>query len=568
MKRFKIDILAISETHWSLETPEAFVKNNYTIIHSGRNDNIYRQGVAIILHKGIAENLQGYDLVSERLMVIQIEKSTDPMFILQVYAPDSTYSEEEVEAFYETLQNYINRLPRKRKLVVLGDFNAKVGQQSYEVWPRIAGRFSIGNKNSNGEKLLQFCAINQFSIINTLYKQPKHRLVTWTSPDRRTQSQIDFIIVPTDSRGQVKKCRVYNSFDVDSDHSLVLMKYTWKKRKTKNFPKVSNRYAVEKFQDNEIKNTFQTKIGGAFQQLMEKEDITLEEMYNSFTKCVNSITNESVGKRKRKEVAGMSVETAALCEERRKARTAMLNDPSNSDATAKYKTLNKEVKRAVKNAKISNMEEKVKQIESDYRQNKTHDLFRNVRDLEGKPKKPLMAVKDDLGNKKTNIEDTLSIWKNHFHRHLNKKFPREEDTIDLIEIPNLNQEELVIEKAEIVKAINTLKSRKAPGHDGITAEVLKAGGEQMINILHKIFNRVLREEDVPSEWSKMLVTPIHKKGDVCNIENYRAIALLSIPGKVFNRIILEKIREKTEAFTSENQFGFRPKRGDRCNLHR
>ena len=59
----------------------------------------------------------------------------------------------------------------------------------------------------------------------------------------------------------------------------------------------------------------------------------------------------------------------------------------------------------------------------------------------------------------------------------------------------------------------------------------------------------------------MLVTPIHKKGDKHKPENYRAIALLSIPGKVFNRIVLEKIREKTEVHTSESQFGFRPNRG-------
>ena len=59
----------------------------------------------------------------------------------------------------------------------------------------------------------------------------------------------------------------------------------------------------------------------------------------------------------------------------------------------------------------------------------------------------------------------------------------------------------------------------------------------------------------------MLVTPIHKKGDTSNPENYRAISLLSIPGKVFNRILLNKIREKTEAFSSNTQFGFRPNKG-------
>ena len=83
----------------------------------------------------------------------------------------------------------------------------------------------------------------------------------------------------------------------------------------------------------------------------------------------------------------------------------------------------------------------------------------------------------------------------------------------------------------------------------------------MADILDKIFRKVLTGEDTPSEWSKMLVTPIHKKGDWHDTTNFRAIALLSIPGKVFNSIILQKIREKTEAFSSETQFGFRPNRG-------
>ena len=59
----------------------------------------------------------------------------------------------------------------------------------------------------------------------------------------------------------------------------------------------------------------------------------------------------------------------------------------------------------------------------------------------------------------------------------------------------------------------------------------------------------------------MLVTPIYKKGDKSLPENYRAITLLSIPGKVLNKILLNKIREKTGVFTSDRQYGFRPHRG-------
>ena len=55
-----------------------------------------------------------------------------------------------------------------------------------------------------------------------------------------------------------------------------------------------------------------------------------------------------------------------------------------------------------------------------------------------------------------------------------------------------------------------MKNRKAPGVDSITAEVLKAGGDKMIQFLHMLFNKVWIEEKPPLDWSKMIVTPIHK----------------------------------------------------------
>ena len=48
----------------------------------------------------------------------------------------------------------------------------------------------------------------------------------------------------------------------------------------------------------------------------------------------------------------------------------------------------------------------------------------------------------------------------------------------------------------------------------------------------------MKTEKSPEDWSKMIITPIHKKGDTLNAENYRANALLSIPGKVFFKILI------------------------------
>ena len=57
------------------------------------------------------------------------------------------------------------------------------------------------------------------------------------------------------------------------------------------------------------------------------------------------------------------------------------------------------------------------------------------------------------------------------------------------------------------------------------------------------------------------ITPIHKKGDKLNAENYRAIALLSIPGKVFCKILMCRYSNIIEESISDSQFGFMPGRG-------
>ena len=72
-----------------------------------------------------------------------------------------------------------------------------------------------------------------------------------------------------------------------------------------------------------------------------------------------------------------------------------------------------------------------------------------------------------------------------------------------------------------------MKNHKAPGADAISTEVLKAGGDKMIKFLVMLFNKVWREENPPLEWSKMIVTPVRKRGNKTDPSNYRAISLLS-----------------------------------------
>ena len=98
--------------------------------------------------------------------------------VIQVYAPTS--NTEELEQFYEDLQDLLELTPKNDVLFIIGDWNAKVGSQET---PGVTGKFGLGVQNEAGQKLIEFYQENVLVIANTLFQQHKRRLYTWTSPD-------------------------------------------------------------------------------------------------------------------------------------------------------------------------------------------------------------------------------------------------------------------------------------------------------------------------------------------------------------------------------------------------
>ena len=68
--------------------------------------------------------------------------------VIQVYAPTSNAEEVEVEWFYEDLQDVLKLTTKKDILFIIGDWNAKVGNQET---PGVTGRFGLGIRNEQGK---------------------------------------------------------------------------------------------------------------------------------------------------------------------------------------------------------------------------------------------------------------------------------------------------------------------------------------------------------------------------------------------------------------------------------
>ena len=116
--------------------------------------------------------------VSDRIMKrLPLSKETFATLI-SVYAPTMTNPGENVEAFHNQLASVPSGIPRTDKLLLIGDFNARLGRHNNK-WPLVMGKHGIGKCNSNGEHLLALCSEFELTVTNTIFKQNDERKTTW-----------------------------------------------------------------------------------------------------------------------------------------------------------------------------------------------------------------------------------------------------------------------------------------------------------------------------------------------------------------------------------------------------
>ena len=114
-------------------------------------------------------------------------------------------------------------------------------------------------------------------------------------------------------------------------------------------------------------------------------------------------------------------------------------------------------------------------------------------------------------------------------------------------------------KNELLTALMRTKSKSAPGEDDIAAEFYKYGGEKVQDELLDICNGVLMSGQVPQIWKDAIIVPIFKKGDSRMTANYRGISLSSHAGKIFERMILNRLLDYVTGLDEcipDTQFGF------------
>ena len=157
------------------------------------------------------------------------------MSIINVHAPVNCETGEQTwvnESFFRQLNDVYRREKTNSFVIILGDFNAKLGQQS--TINSHVGRFAIGKQNFNGLNLHKFLRENDLVAVNTVFQKKRNKLVTWTGtthiPHKNKYlqhlytvptNQIDYIITQNHHKKIFTNCEVKVNTLANSDHRLL-----------------------------------------------------------------------------------------------------------------------------------------------------------------------------------------------------------------------------------------------------------------------------------------------------------------------------------------------------------
>ncbi|CAF4463173.1 unnamed protein product [Rotaria socialis] len=289
---------------------------------------------------------------------------------------------------------------------------------------------------------------------------------------------------------------------------------------------------------------------------------SLEEHAKKIEQAIKIIVEATVPAKITTKKPWISEETLKLADEKR--RLKQLRNVS-LEYAQQYKGLCRKVKRSARQDKEHWIQDQCEQAEKGLNIGNTREAYGLIKMLRKEFVPRLNVIRNQEGTMLQTKDDIKRRW-TQYCSSLYKDPGGGDGMVKELEDIAPPGEEVPqdILYSEVQAAINSLKRNKSPGSDGITAEMLQAGGEPLSREIHKLCNKAWHEGTIPEEWGKSILVPIPKKGDLSNCSNYRTISLINHTGKVLLIVLLNRLKTHLDPYLSEEQAGFRK---DRSTVH-
>jgi len=552
MKKNNLNVLGVSEVRWTEEGD--FESDGYRVIYSGGKQR--ERGVAVILDGNTAKRVIEIKRCGDRMMMIKMQGELVNIVLIQLYMPTSEHSDEEVEEMYEQLEELMSEQKGSDHVVIVGDWNAIVGEGRDEL---VIGKFGLGVRNERGERMIEFCKRNKLVVTNTWFEQEKRRRYTWKKPGDSGRYQIDYIVVRQRYRNSVKSSWSYPGADADSDHNLVAMKIKLKLKKLSRGKKTQRKWDMNIFKVKE-----EMFRGGIENDVQPSEGQTVEERWSALKDNILRNAIAHVGY-KAKNGAKKPWVTEAMLQKMRERRKE--KSKHTAEGQAKYRQLNNELRRETERARSEWWERECEEMEELDKRGRSDLVYAKVKQLtrKGGSVGRSLTIKAGDGKLITEPNKVRDRWKEYIETLYDKEGKPEARDVEVeveSSVPvDCRGPELLT--SEIMEAVKEMKRNKAVGVDGIPGEFLKALGEKGMKELVEMCKKMYEEGVWPEDFTRVVMIPIQKKSNAIDCEDHRTISLISHASKILLKILTKRIEAKAKGFIGQNQFGFRKGCGTR-----
>lgn len=561
LKRLNIDIATLQETR--LANAGTLKEKDYTFYWQGKSSDEPREyGVGFAVRNSLLSMVESGSNGSERLLTLRLNTSEGPVTLVSVYAPTLSAMSEAKDEFYENLAAIIRSVPSKEQLVLLGDFNARVGAD-HDSWPSCLGQFGVGKMNENGQRLLEMCTFHDLCITNSYFRtKPQHK-VSWRHPRSKHWHQLDLILVRRGALKNVLHTRSYHSADCDTDHSLVCCKIRLQPKKFHRTRKQGNpRIDISKMSQLDLVEQF----AEAFQKELDASQPgdSATEKWEILRDTMHRTALATFGKRTSKTYdwfEAKSTEMTPVTEAKRAALAEYKRSPSEKNLHI-LRAARSKVQQTARRCANEYWTELSENIQTAAVTGNIRGMYEGIKKALGPAQTKTAPLKSFTGEIITDKGQQMERWVEHYSVLYSRQNIVSPSALDAIEcLPVMDELDAEPTVAELSKAIDSLASGKAPGSDGIPPDLVKRCKSTLLLPLHEVLCQCWQEGAVPQDMRDAKIITLYKnKGERSDCNNYRGISLLSIVGKVFTRVILIRLQKLAERVYPESQCGFRAKR--------
>ena len=547
LNKRRVDVCCLQEVRWKGSGTRLIGLNNvlYKLFWQGRKDSL--AGVGVLIAEKWIDSVVDVNRVNERMMIVKLVIGKQIVNVISAYAPQSGSEENVKDGWWDGLLDVCKALPEEEAIVLGGDLNGHVGDRT-DGYQGVHGGYGYGNRNAEGERVLEFCDAMDMSVCNTLFKKEESKLVTYESGGVR--STVDYLIVRRKDRSKVKNAMVIPGEECVSQHKLVVgdFKTVIVKQNKKTF---APRLKVWKLNGSEEKERFAAAIGVQSADIKERSDVNQkwDAMKEAWLKTAEDVCGWTKGVPRHKETWWWNDEAEKATNEKGRCFKIWKKSKLESDLE-QYREARRNAKKVCREAQELESQKFADNLDSEAGK---RNVYRIARQMAKKRQDVtnVRCMRDDRGRLVCESETVKETWKKYMEKLLNEENVWDGDVdCNIKEGPRCE-----ITRNEVESALKSMKNGKAAGSSGIVTEMMKAAHVLSVDWLTDLCNMIVSEGKIPDDWKKSILVPVYKgKGDPLHCGSYRAIKLLEHALKIVELVLERRIRQQVKI--DDMQFGF------------